>query len=623
MTNLLSNPSFERETWHKTAIRSEFSNMEYPRPWIGTWVWRPDPTINEWDPQAEDPEWSKPECKVIPSSPPYDDPPRVDDGARAWLEFWQWRHGQGGMFQIVTGLTPGRTVRLTARAHAWASNGDDPTQSEVEGPNAAPPVMSHAVGLAPTDEETLSLEDDRIQWGQEAAIYDVYGNVPAVELRVPDSGTVTAVLKSTAYYRLKHLDAYWDAAMLEYVDTPGLEVNTPRTVYDRTYVLLPPGAGPAWAHAVIDATWEDHRFTLGGSADDAGFGLLDHRRVIAVNPSRWGDSLAAFFIDHYPGLVYTPVEAATPDDLREALAGLDDGDPDPLEPPPPTPPEPRAGSLMGFHTFDDNGITDVYREIAQHGTPPVIKCYGLPDKFYWMSQIKQIDPNIVTIGRLSSVPGSGVNVEGTDLSDPIAAAHAIYNVCHPVWAQHADYVDYWEVLNEPDPADHVLLADFYAEMIRLVRPLGLKLGLFSYSMGVPEKHEWAAIREESNVLDLALAEGHMIAIHEYGFMDQHYNWLVGRFEWMAEMIGSYLAAGLDVYVTEWNTENGLVGLWKSKWMSEVRRYDDLCRKYPWMRGVTIFTTGSGAASAWEDYDPVNFGWMDDWKAYVISQFEEG
>jgi murein DD-endopeptidase MepM/ murein hydrolase activator NlpD len=93
----------------------------------------------------------------------------------------------------------------------------------------------------------------------------------------------------------------------------------PRVQYGRTYVLLPPGADRAWARAVVAATWDTRRFTVGGSADDAGIGDLDFRRVIAVNPAGWGGDLRAFFDRYYPGVIYIPVEAETPEELAELL----------------------------------------------------------------------------------------------------------------------------------------------------------------------------------------------------------------------------------------------------------------------------------------------------------------
>jgi murein DD-endopeptidase MepM/ murein hydrolase activator NlpD len=123
----------------------------------------------------------------------------------------------------------------------------------------------------------------------------------------------------------------------------------PREPYARSYVLLPPGADAAWARAVVDAAWDAHRFTVGGSADDAGIGDLDFRRVIAVNPAAWGDDLRAFFRRHYPGTIYVPVEAERPGNLRaalEALPGLPAEPPSQPEPPRGLPREPYARSYV-------------------------------------------------------------------------------------------------------------------------------------------------------------------------------------------------------------------------------------------------------------------------------------
>jgi len=96
----------------------------------------------------------------------------------------------------------------------------------------------------------------------------------------------------------------------------------PRVQYARTYVLLPPSAGAEWARAVVDGTWDDKRYTIGSSADDAGIGDLDTRRVIAVNPQEWAgpQTLREFFEEHYPGVEYKAVTAATPAELVQKLA---------------------------------------------------------------------------------------------------------------------------------------------------------------------------------------------------------------------------------------------------------------------------------------------------------------
>jgi len=121
--------------------------------------------------------------------------------------------------------------------------------------------------------------------------------------------------------------------------------GSPRTPYERTYVLLSPQADRAWANAVVDATWDGHRYTIGGSADDAGIGDLDVRRVIAVNPDQWRGDLRAFFAEHYPGVEYRSVEASTPAALGLALHRDDDS--------PPT--EPPSALRIGLNDPGDQG----------------------------------------------------------------------------------------------------------------------------------------------------------------------------------------------------------------------------------------------------------------------------
>lgn len=125
---------------------------------------------------------------------------------------------------------------------------------------------------------------------------------------------------------------------------PPSDRGRPRVQYERTYVLLPPGADAVWASAVVDGSWDDSRYTLGGSADDSAVGNLDYRRIIAVNPHLWpGDlTLEAFFERYYPGIVYEPITVDTPEQL-ERLLSL----PEPTPPPPP-PPLPSF-PLRGVH----------------------------------------------------------------------------------------------------------------------------------------------------------------------------------------------------------------------------------------------------------------------------------
>ena len=103
---------------------------------------------------------------------------------------------------------------------------------------------------------------------------------------------------------------------------PEVPIGSPRVQYARTVVLLPPPAGLEWVEAILRATWDKNRYTVGGSSDDGGVGDLDQRRVIAINPQLWNGDLPAWYAQNYPGVDYVPVFAASTAALQAVLGGL-------------------------------------------------------------------------------------------------------------------------------------------------------------------------------------------------------------------------------------------------------------------------------------------------------------
>ena len=167
--------------------------------------------------------------------------------------------------------------------------------------------------------------------GQVTLLYAHMTHVPVEEGQTVRAGQVigTAGVTGATSGPHLHLSLYIEGLKLPananylnprpYLDPPPSSRGQPRVPYSRTYVLLQPEAGAAWTQAVVDVAWDTHRFTIGGSADDAGIGDLDFRRVVAVNPAAWGGDLCAFFEARYPGVIYVPVEAESPYALRAAL----------------------------------------------------------------------------------------------------------------------------------------------------------------------------------------------------------------------------------------------------------------------------------------------------------------
>jgi hypothetical protein len=97
----------------------------------------------------------------------------------------------------------------------------------------------------------------------------------------------------------------------EVVEPASTGRGAPREQYERTYVLLHPGADWLW-YAAIAAATEDLRYTIGASADDAGIGDLDYRRVFATNPDLWNGNLAEFFDIYYSGVELHLLDAGSP-----------------------------------------------------------------------------------------------------------------------------------------------------------------------------------------------------------------------------------------------------------------------------------------------------------------------
>jgi len=320
--------------------RAEIENIFTPPGWVAWFYHDPD-------------RYDQPEVRDAWKA---HDERRVRSGDKAILLFTFYRRHDAGFYQQVE-VEQGQRLRFTAWAHAWSNHlsedeGGDPDDgrwSDGAGKGVvawpvsnnlphdtgdpqtdAKPNFSFWVGIDPTGGTNPSAPS--VVWSDGYHIYNGYCQELSVEATA-EADTVTVFLRSKTLWPFKHNDAYWDDAALVVVedepdeppepppDDDEEEVRgLPRAQYERTYVLLPPGAGVEWALAVINATWDEHRYTLGGSADDAGIGDLDARHIIAVNPDGWPGELAAFFVEWYPGVQVRYVYADTPDQLARILS---------------------------------------------------------------------------------------------------------------------------------------------------------------------------------------------------------------------------------------------------------------------------------------------------------------
>ena len=239
MGNLIKTPGFETDIWHKV---DQFGTMTVPEGWQAFYLHKPGKHQVPWDPNNES-GISSPEFKPVDAKPPYLDPPRVHSGQ--WAACWlgTWKVIDAGLYQQVQ-VSPAQKLRLSAWAHGWSNSGDqaassdhahDPKWSDGKdvGYNAffqlADPAwpskgnsalddagrnMVFQVGIDPTG--GTDAFSSSVIWGPAAHIYNVYQQVPPVEITA-DGNTVTIFLRTRNLWGLMHNDAYWDDPVLEVV----------------------------------------------------------------------------------------------------------------------------------------------------------------------------------------------------------------------------------------------------------------------------------------------------------------------------------------------------------------------------------------------------------------------
>lgn len=414
---MLINKNFEAdwgsESSHKcyifkpdhTHYEADIGNIFTPPGWI-TWFYHDPNTFDQ--PEVRD-AWKS------------GDPRRVHSGEKAILLFTFDRKHLGGFLQQVP-TSIGTRLRFSAYAHAWSNHNDhkvsphpnDPRWSEgkpLVGYNEVilyeediPPLngqpqndaignIQFAVGVDPTG--GIDPFGEYVVWGEPGYSYNRHHRIPEVEA-VAQSDSVTVFLRSTTLWAFRHNDAYWDTADLAATEVPPPPPpkcdhrGLPRIQYRRNYILLPPSASEHWINALSNG-WDQYRATIGGSADDAGIGDLDERNVIAINSNEWGDNLEAFYTEHYPGVVYYPVETILDNvaaDVDKVLGQIETEEP----PPPPPPPPPDDAVRIGLHLQGGaSGIWQFYD--ATQST--VLKA------FWWEAVLDAVthNPNIVFVGR--------------------------------------------------------------------------------------------------------------------------------------------------------------------------------------------------------------------------------
>jgi hypothetical protein len=271
----------------------------------------------------------------------------------------------------------------------------------------------------------------------------------------------------------------------------------------------------------------------------------------------------------------------------------------------------------------------VIRQLLASGTRmPTVKAVV---SIGWLKDVKELDHEIVTVGRFMRGNDPRINVEGPELTGDLRkSAQKVMGTLLPRWEAHRDYVDYWEIINEQDPtgADgHRQLGEFMMHCMDIANREGYHLALFSYSMGVPEWDEMKAV-VETGVFGQAKVGGHAFSLHEYAEpMDCWYGEplpgrpaypnrgpLACRYRWWYEDFLIPRNEVIPLFLTEANVAKDLPLLSQQEWIDQMRWYDARLREDYYVVGAHLFTLGS--AGSWDNYD---YGkWLPALVAHAVS-----
>jgi len=188
-------------------------------------------------------------------------------------------------------------------------------------------------------------------------------------------------------------------------------------------------------------------------------------------------------------------------------------------------------NLGGLHveaTGDHTGYEEFLRACAAADRPvALIKVFG---DGYSAKMAKEIDPRTVTIWRKPVKLGGGdadrMDNPPGDWNWPESAtadmARRWMQAMYPEWETQREYIDYFEIMNEPNPATITQTqraADFVMEAMKDAERQDppYKLAIWSFSSGTPEP--WQA-EIMIPTLRYAAQHGHILSVHDGSVDDE-------------------------------------------------------------------------------------------------------
>jgi len=200
---------------------------------------------------------------------------------------------------------------------------------------------------------------------------------------------------------------------------------------------------------------------------------------------------------------------------------------------------------IGVHSIQPDGAIPALREALSRGVFfPLMKAVdGLGVLLEVFELEKEYDVEIVKIGRCTGRDVPPIELEmSEDEIRRLAENQMAWVLEKSEPYRHLPRL-YWEVVNEPawpELERHLSLCQFLMYCMNIAEGNGLKLALFSYSIGFPRIEWWPEIIG-TGIFARAKEGGHILSLHE-GTMGQDFfgegviPWLCHRYRFIYELL---------------------------------------------------------------------------------------
>lgn len=272
------------------------------------------------------------------------------------------------------------------------------------------------------------------------------------------------------------------------------------------------------------------------------------------------------------------------------------------------------GAKIGIHAIQGAKAIQYTQEAINRGFYiPVVKAV---DDVGWLRDIKNISPNTIIIARFTSEWEGCQGVESMNMQQLNELADRLMTIIEDKMALNPGLpVDYWEVVNEPDPpSGYSQLSQLMILCMERANHLGIKLAIFGLNAGTPEYSDMIQM-VESGVFAFAKANGHILTLHE-GVLEP--DWPINQW-WGHQIPGSPVVDGAGALCFRYRYLYDLMGADKiplvvsemyyqaydnpDEVASRAAWYDAEASKDWWFMASLPFTVGPVGQWVNQNYEP--------------------